>query len=97
MRRVAIALIRFYQKHLSGLKRHPSCRFVPTCSAYAVEAFERRGFFAGFVLSIYRLLRCQPFCRGGYDPVPDTGFGRQNKIKKPFAFDATAFDPDKLK
>ena len=94
MKRVAIAFIRFYQRHLSGLKRRPCCRFVPTWSAYAVEAFEKRGFFAGLVLSLYRILRCQPLCRGGYDPVPETGFSRQNKVRKPFVFDATAFDPN---
>ena len=47
-----------------------SCRFHPTCSHYAVEAFERRGFWMGLFLTTYRLLRCQPFCKGGWDPVP---------------------------
>ncbi len=71
MKRVCIALIRFYQKYLSPLKSHPSCRFTPTCSAYAIEAFTKRGFFVGFGLTVWRILRCNPFCKGGYDPVPE--------------------------
>ena len=70
MKYVCIWLIRFYQKFLSPLKRNPCCRFYPTCSAYALEAFTKRGFFVGFGLSVWRILRCQPFCPGGYDPVP---------------------------
>lgn len=76
MKNLCIWLIRFYQKHLSSLKRHPTCRFTPTCSAYAIEAFTKRGFFAGLILSVWRILRCNPFCEGGYDPVPDRGFRR---------------------
>ena len=49
----------------------PSCRFTPTCSQYALEAFERFGFFKGGYLSLKRLLKCHPFHAGGYDPVPD--------------------------
>jgi len=74
MKNVCIGLIRFYQKFLSPLKRNPTCRFYPTCSAYAIEAFQKRGFFVGMILTVYRILRCNPFCRGGYDPVPDKGF-----------------------
>ena len=44
---------------------------MPTCSQYAIEAFETRGAFVGLVLSIYRILRCNPLCKGGYDPVPE--------------------------
>ena len=70
-----IWLIRLYQKFISPIKR-PSCRFTPTCSAYAIEAFTKRGFFVGFILTVWRILRCNPFCRGGYDPVPERGFRR---------------------
>ncbi len=70
MKYVCILLIRFYQKFLSPLKGSPCCRFYPTCSAYALEAFTNRGFFVGFGLTVWRILRCNPFCRGGYDPVP---------------------------
>ena len=74
MKRVAMALIRFYRKYLSGLKPAPTCRFTPTCSAYALEAFEKRGFFAGLTLTLWRILRCSPFSPAGYDPVPEAGF-----------------------
>ena len=71
MKYVCVLLIRFYQKFLSPLKGNPSCRFSPTCSAYAVDAFMKRGFFVGFGLTAWRILRCNPFFRGGYDPVPE--------------------------
>lgn len=70
MKYVCIWLVRLYQKYLSPLKRNPTCRFTPTCSAYAVEAFMKRGFFVGSALTAWRILRCNPFCAGGYDPVP---------------------------
>ncbi|MBQ3639687.1 MAG: membrane protein insertion efficiency factor YidD [Clostridia bacterium] len=73
MKYLCIALIRLYQKLLSPLKRKPTCRFTPTCSAYAIEAFLKRGIFVGLILSVKRLLRCQPFCAGGHDPVPERG------------------------
>ncbi|MCL2057596.1 MAG: membrane protein insertion efficiency factor YidD [Oscillospiraceae bacterium] len=63
-----IALINFYRNHLSSMKR-PSCRFQPTCSAYAVEAIGRYGAMRGFLLTVWRILRCNPFGKGGYDPV----------------------------
>ena len=71
MKHVCIWLIRFYQKFLSPLKGRPTCRFTPTCSAYAVEAFMKRGFFVGMGLTVWRILRCNPFCKWGYDPVPE--------------------------
>jgi putative membrane protein insertion efficiency factor len=72
MRWLCILVIRGYQRFISPLK--PSCcRFTPTCSAYAIEAFQKRGFFVGLFLSVYRIVRCNPFCRGGYDPVPLRG------------------------
>ena len=74
MKRVAMALIRFYRKHLSRLKPAPTCRFHPTCSAYALEAFEKRGFFAGLTLTAWRILRCSPLSPAGFDPVPEQGF-----------------------
>ena len=71
MKRFCISLIRLYQKFLSHLKRRPTCRFTPTCSAYAIEAFQKRGFFVGFGLMVWRILRCNPFGKWGYDPVPE--------------------------
>ena len=70
MKKLLIKLIRFYQKHLSKLKLTPCCRFHPTCSAYAIEAIEIHGAFKGTFLAIWRILRCNPFCKGGVDPVP---------------------------
>lgn len=74
MKYLCIWLIRFYQKFLSPLKGRPCCRFTPTCSAYALQAYQKRGFFVGTALTVYRIFRCNPFCPGGYDPVPDKGF-----------------------
>lgn len=70
MKYLCMLLIRLYQKWISPIKP-PCCRFYPTCSAYALEAFRKRGFFVGFGLSLWRILRCNPFCRPGLDPVPD--------------------------
>ncbi len=71
MKKIAVFLIKLYQKYLSPLKGAPCCRFYPTCSQYAVEAFTKRGFFVGFGLTAWRILRCNPFCRGGVDHVPE--------------------------
>jgi hypothetical protein len=65
----AIAPIRAYQRFLSPLKMRPTCRFAPTCSCYAIEAIEKRGVVVGLAKAFWRLLRCNPFSRGGYDPV----------------------------
>ena len=70
MKHLMIALIKFYRRFISPIKP-PCCRFTPTCSAYALEAFTKRGFFVGFALSVRRILRCNPFVAGGYDPVPE--------------------------
>ena len=64
-----IAAIRFYRKGISPLKP-PACRFYPTCSAYGQEAIEKYGAARGGWLLVKRLARCQPFCKGGFDPVP---------------------------
>ena len=64
-----IALIRFYQIVLSPLMI-PSCRFYPSCSQYGLEAFRKYNIFKAIGLTIWRVLRCNPFNRGGYDPLP---------------------------
>ena len=51
-----------------------ACRFEPTCSAYSLQALEQHGAIAGTALTLHRLLRCQPWCEGGHDPVPATSF-----------------------
>lgn len=68
MKTVMIFLIRVYQKMISPLLG-ANCRYIPTCSQYAIEAFTKYGFFRGFYLSIKRLLRCHPWAKGGYDPL----------------------------
>ncbi|NLW45369.1 MAG: membrane protein insertion efficiency factor YidD [Syntrophomonadaceae bacterium] len=68
MSRVLIKMIRIYQM-ISRLYP-PHCRFVPTCSQYAVDALKKYGTVKGSLLSIKRILRCHPFNEGGYDPVP---------------------------
>ncbi len=65
-----IGIIKLYQKYISA--NHPGvCRFSPTCSAYGIEAFHRFGFLGGSVLTLWRVVRCNPLFRGGYDPVPE--------------------------
>ena len=78
MKHLMIWLIGLYRKFISPIKP-PCCRFTPTCSAYAIEAFQKRGFFIGLILTVWRILRCNPFARGGYDPVPDKGFKSYSK------------------
>ncbi len=69
MKYVFIILIRFYRRFISPLFP-PVCRFTPTCSQYALEAFTKYGCFKGLYLTVRRVIRCNPFCNGGYDPVP---------------------------
>ena len=83
MKHICILLIRFYQKLLSPLKRQPTCRFYPTCSAYALEAFEKRGFFVGLILTVGRIARCQPFGKAGWDPVPERGLRNPAYLPRP--------------
>lgn len=70
MKRLLLALIRFYRREISPTKR-PCCRYVPTCSEYALTAIERFGAVQGSWMAIRRILRCHPFAKGGYDPVPE--------------------------
>ena len=68
-RRCVTAVFRGYKYLLSPLLP-PACRFVPTCSQYAIEAVEKHGVLRGLLMAAWRILRCHPFARGGYDPVP---------------------------
>ena len=69
MKRIFIILIRFYKKVISPYLPS-SCRFYPTCSEYAIGAIEVHGAFKGGMMAVKRILRCHPFNKGGYDPVP---------------------------
>ena len=69
MKKILVFLIKFYQKEISP-RKEPCCKFYPTCSNYALKAIEQHGAFKGFFLALYRFLRCNPFSKGGYDPVP---------------------------
>ncbi|MCR5109109.1 MAG: membrane protein insertion efficiency factor YidD [Lachnospiraceae bacterium] len=69
LKKFLLYLIRFYQKYISPLK-HTKCPYIPTCSQYGYEAIEKYGAFKGGLLALYRIIRCNPFSKGGYDPVP---------------------------
>ena len=69
MKTILIKLIRFYQKYISPLKS-TRCPYIPTCSQYGIEAIEKYGVLKGGLLTAWRILRCNPFSKGGYDPVP---------------------------
>lgn len=69
MKRVLLALVRFYRRAISTF-RPPCCRYTPTCSQYALEAIEKYGALKGGWMAFRRILRCNPFHKGGYDPVP---------------------------
>ena len=70
MKRIALAAIRFYQRHISpGIS--PACRFQPTCSHYAYDAVDTYGAARGTVMAAWRILRCNPLNDGGFDPVPE--------------------------
>lgn len=70
MKKVLIRIVKIYMKFISPLKRTSSCIYTPTCSLYALEALEKHGALKGTYLAVKRILRCHPFHRGGYDPVP---------------------------
>lgn len=74
-RNLALQMLRGYKWAISPMLP-PACRYVPTCSEYAMEAIDRFGFFRGGMMALWRLLRCHPFVRGGYDPVPRAGHAR---------------------
>ncbi|CVI69079.1 Putative membrane protein insertion efficiency factor [Clostridiales bacterium CHKCI001] len=70
LKKLLILCIRGYQKYLSPLKSN-HCKYTPTCSQYAIEALEKHGLIKGTMLAVWRILRCNPFSKGGYDPVPE--------------------------
>ena len=78
MKKILIGMIKLYRKYLSPLKS-TKCPYYPTCSQYGLEAIEKYGALKGSLLAVWRILRCNPLCKGGYDPVPEK---RKGKIKK---------------
>jgi uncharacterized protein len=68
MKKLAIRLIQWYQRAFSG--KQPTCRFKPTCSNYAIDAYRYHNFFYASLLTIWRIIRCNPLVKGGYDPIP---------------------------
>ncbi|MBQ9673335.1 MAG: membrane protein insertion efficiency factor YidD [Ruminococcus sp.] len=77
MKKILIAVIKFYQKNISPLTK-PKCKYYPTCSCYGLEAIQVHGAAKGSFLTVWRILRCNPFSRGGYDPVPE----KKEKLKR---------------
>ena len=70
LKKIVIFLIRFYRKNISPYKSFTRCKYIPTCSEYAIEAIEKYGLLKGGFMGFRRILRCNPFAKGGYDPVP---------------------------
>lgn len=69
MKRLLIGLIKLYRKYISPMK-HTKCPYIPSCSEYGLEAIQKYGACKGGMLAAWRILRCNPFSKGGYDPVP---------------------------
>ncbi len=67
LKSLSVKLIKFYQRYLSK----GTCRFIPSCSEYMLEAILKRGFFVGVILGTWRIIRCMPWSKGGFDKVPD--------------------------
>lgn len=77
MKKIMIKLIDAYKKNTAD--RNPTCRYHPTCSTYAKEAYTKHNFFYASLLSVWRILRCNPLSKGGYDPVPKTRKEREHE------------------
>lgn len=78
MNKLIIKLIILYQKKISK-NTPPRCRYMPTCSQYSLECFQKFSFFKALFLTIFRILRCNPLSKGGYDPVPLTKYEKNLK------------------
>ena len=95
MRKILIGLVRIYQTLISPLFP-PSCRYYPTCSNYRIDALKKHGPIFGLIMEICRILRCNPFIRGGVDPVPDnfTIFRNPHPERYEDEIIASKFHPD---
>lgn len=77
MKKILLTLIKFYKTAVSP-HMQKNCKYIPTCSQYGIEAIERFGAFKGTALTVWRIMRCNPFSKGGYDPVPQ----KNEKVRK---------------
>ena len=68
MKKLVLSLIKFYRRNISPMSP-PKCKYIPTCSQYALEAIERYGVVKGGIMALWRILRCNSFSKGGFDPV----------------------------
>ncbi|PEH06108.1 MULTISPECIES: membrane protein insertion efficiency factor YidD [Lactobacillus] len=95
MRKILIFIVRIYQALISPLFP-PSCRYYPTCSSYMIDALKKHGPILGLIMGISRILRCNPFIRGGVDPVPDnfTVFRNPHPERYEDEIIASKFHPD---
>jgi putative membrane protein insertion efficiency factor len=89
MKLLALGMLRFYKRWISPALA-PSCRYVPTCSEYAMEAIERYGVLRGGLMAAWRLLRCHPFVKGGYDPVVNTDLHRDATMNRLITIDLSS-------
>ncbi|EHR32092.1 membrane protein insertion efficiency factor YidD [Helcococcus kunzii] len=69
MKKLMIALINLYRKYISPMMGQGKCRYTPTCSQYAIDAYNKHNFFKATFMTVWRILRCNPWSKGGYDPV----------------------------
>ena len=83
MRKLFLLPVKWYKKCVSPYKGFSCCKYYPSCSQYAEEAIKRFGAVKGTALAAYRLLRCNPFSKGGYDPVPEKSERGAKKIAYP--------------
>ena len=84
---VMLRLLRAYKWAISPMFP-PACRYVPTCSEYAMEAVERYGALRGGLMALLRLLRCHPFAHGGYDPVVKQSLAQRNSLQQNLTYEA---------
>ena len=77
LREAFLLPVKAYRKYLSPLKPTPTCRFTPSCSQYAIDAVREWGIVLGTVLTLFRIVRCNPFSKGGDDPVPRNPFKKR--------------------
>ena len=81
MKKLLIAAIKFYQKYISPMKS-TKCPYFPTCSQYGVDAISKHGAIKGGILTVWRIMRCNPFSKGGVDPVPEEFYIFKKRYKR---------------